>query len=434
LGLSSCSNDEDKNNSATAREDVLTANKTDSSMRDALGQVKVLELGGYAAGPCIGKYLADFGAEVVHLESRQQPDGFRLQYPPFKNGKVGLNLSGCFALFNDSKSAVTLNLKHPSGLALAYRLAEWADVVIENMRPGVVARLGLGYETLRQRNPSLVMLSTSNMGQTGPYACHPGFGSQLSSLSGFTHFIGEPEGPPHFLYGPYVDFIAVAFGGAAVLAALDHRRRTGESVYIDLAQYEAGLQFIGGALLDYSANGVVRGRDGNRDAAAAPHGCYPCRDGRWCVISCWDEEEWARFCRVAEKQCWLSDSRFRCLSNRKKNEKDLNNLIAGWTKELDASSIMQRLQGCKVHAAVVNTMRDLFSDPQIAFREVWQKLEHPEIGAHHYRMVGYQLQETPGRIRRPAPCLGEHNAQVFREWLGMSADDYQEFSDQGAFS
>ncbi|HJZ68172.1 MAG TPA: CoA transferase, partial [Blastocatellia bacterium] len=150
-------------------------------MKDALEQVKVVEFGGYAAGPCIGKYLANFGAQVVHVESAQHPDGFRLQYPPFKGGKAGVNRSGCFAFFNDSKYGVTLDLKHPEGVKLACRLVEWADVVIENMRPGVIERLGLGYETLREHNSDLIMLSTSNMGQTGPHAAHPGFGSQLSS-------------------------------------------------------------------------------------------------------------------------------------------------------------------------------------------------------------------------------------------------------------
>jgi benzylsuccinate CoA-transferase BbsF subunit len=193
-----------------------------TEINDALTGVKVVEFGAYAAGPCISKYLANFGARVVHVESRQRPDGFRLQYPPFKNGEIGLNRSGCFAFFNDSKCGVTLDLKNDAGLQLAHRLIEWSDIIIENMRPGVMARLGLDYENLRARNPHLIMLSTSNMGQTGPYATHPGFGSQLSSLSGFTHLIGEPDGPPYFLYGPYIDFVAVAFGGIAVMAALDY--------------------------------------------------------------------------------------------------------------------------------------------------------------------------------------------------------------------
>jgi len=403
-------------------------------MKDALQGVKVVELGGYAAGPCIGKYLGNFGAQVIHVESTEHPDGFRLQYPPYKDGKVGLNRSGCFAYFSDSKCSVTLNLKNPKGLELGLRLMDWADILIENMRPGVVARLGFGYEVLHRRNPSLIMLSTSNLGQTGPHATHPGFGTQLSSLSGFTHLTGEPGGPPCLLYGPYIDFIAVAFGGVAVLATLDHQRRTGEGAYIDLSQYETGLQFISSPLLDYSKNGAVADRDGNRDPHTAPHGCFPCRDGRWCAISCWDDGEWARFCDAAGQDAWLSDARFQTARSRKEHEAALNRLITEWTEDQQCDWLMQHLQNHGVHAAVVNTMRDLFSDPQIRFREIWQELEHPEIGRHNYRMVSYQLSETPGSVRRPAPCLGQHNDEVFPEWLALSEEEYREYQEQGAFS
>src|SRR2546429_7241932 len=335
--------------------------------KDALHDVKVVEFGAYAAGPCISKYLANFGARVVHVESRQRPDGFRLQYPPFKDGKIGLNRSGCFAFFNDSKHGVTLDLKNSEGLRLANRLVEWSDIVIENMRPGVMARLALDYESVRERNPDLIMLSTSNMGQTGPHATHPGFGSQLSSLSGFTHLIGDPDGPPYFLYGPYIDFVAVAFGGVAVLAALDHRRRTGEGAYIDLSQFETGVQFIGTAMLDYSANGVVANRDGNRDAFAAPHGCYPCSDGEWCVISCWDDHEWERFGRTANP-AWLRDARFATIEQRKQNEEEPNRLIGAWTSSQMAERLMWRLQTRGVHAAKGNRIQDLLTGPPNALR------------------------------------------------------------------
>src|SRR6266850_2315972 len=322
-----------------------------SVVKDALGQLKVLEFGAYAAGPCISKYLANFGASVIHVESAQRPDGFRLQYPPYKDGKVGLNRSGCFAFFNDSKKGITLNLKCSEGLELAYALVDWSDVVIENMRPGVMSRLGLGYEKLRELKPELIMLSTSNMGQTGPRATHPGFGSQLSSLSGFTNLIGEPHGPPYFLYGPYIDFVAVAYGGIAVLAALDYKLREGKGVHIDLSQYEAGLQFLGGALLDYSANGAVAGREGNRDAQVAPHGCYPCIHGQWCAISCWNQAEWEALCRLADKSSWLSDSRFLTMSLRKQHERELDGLIGEWTLNQDARKLMCRLQNRGVHGA-----------------------------------------------------------------------------------
>src|SRR5205814_4387713 len=142
---------------AKRTEPALVGRTTRAEAKDALAGVKIVEFGAYAAGPCISKYLANFGARVVHVESRQRPDGFRLQYPPFKDGKVGLNRSGCFAFFNDSKHGVTLDLKNDEGLKLAYRLAAWSDIVIENMRPGVMSRLGLGYEALCLHKPDLIM-------------------------------------------------------------------------------------------------------------------------------------------------------------------------------------------------------------------------------------------------------------------------------------
>jgi crotonobetainyl-CoA:carnitine CoA-transferase CaiB-like acyl-CoA transferase len=402
-------------------------------MTDALQDVTVVEFGAYAAGPAIGKYLANFGARVIHVESRSRPDGFRLQYPPYKDHKIGVNRSGCFAFFNDSKFGVTLNLKEPAGLRLAERLVARANVVIENLRPGVMDRLGLGYERLRQINPSLVMLSTCNLGQTGPYATQPGFGSQLSSLSGFTHLIGAPDGPPNFLYGPYIDFVAVVCGGAGVLAALDRQRTTGQGAFIDLSQYESGLQFIGAGLLDFAANGAVPKRNGNRDPQAVPHGCFRARDGRWVVLSCWNDEEWQRLCVALECHGWSSE-RFATAENRRRHEGELNELIAARVAAGDADALVQHLQSARVHAAVVAGVGDLFSDPQLAARHAWQPQEHPEIGRHNYRLPAYQLSETPGSVRAHAPCLGQHNQQIFREWLGLSEAEFAEAEKAAAFS
>lgn len=197
---------------------------------------------------------------MVHVESRAHPDGFRLQYPPYKDGTPGLERSGCFAYFNDSKLDVTLDLKNARGLELARRLVAMCDVVIENMRPGVMARIGLGFEALKAENPRLIMLSTCNMGQTGPRADTPGFGSQLTALAGLCNLTGERDGPPMLLYGPYIDFIASTLGAAAVLAALEQRRTTGKGAYIDVSQYECGLLFLAGELLDYHTSGKVAER------------------------------------------------------------------------------------------------------------------------------------------------------------------------------
>ena len=396
--------------------------------------VTVVEFGGYAAGPAIGKYLANFGARVIHVESLSRPDGFRLQYPPYKDDRVGIDRSGCFAFFDDSKQGVSLDVKNPHALALIYRLVARTDIVVENMRPGVMARLGLGYADLKRHNPALVMLGTSNLGQTGPRATHPGFGSQLSSLSGFTELIGAAGGPPSCLYGPYIDMIAVAYGGAAVLAALDRRRRTGEGAFIDLAQYEAGLQFVAPALLECATSGVSPTRDGNRDPVAVPHGCYRCRGDRWIAISCWDDEEWARLAKAIGDASLASDAALTHAAGRRAREADLNTAIERWTSGREASEVVAALHRSNVHAAPVNTMRDLYDDPQLASRPIWQSFDHAELGPMRYRMVSYQLSGTPGRVRSAAPRLGEHTEEVFKDWFGLSDQEFERLSAEGAFS
>src|SRR2546430_1757696 len=192
------------------------------------------------------------------MEPRERPDGFRIQSPPFKDNRHGYNRSGCFAFFNDSKYSVTGDLKKPAGVALARRMAQWCDLVVENMRAGVMERLGLGFAALAELNPRLVMLSTCNMGQTGPRADQPGFGSQLSALAGVCELTGVPDGPPMLLYGPYIDYIASLLGTSAALAGVIRSRRTGRGALIDLSQYECGLVFMGAALQDFFASG--RGR------------------------------------------------------------------------------------------------------------------------------------------------------------------------------
>src|ERR1044071_1934657 len=326
---------------------------------DALNGIKVVEFAAFAAGPVVGKHLADHRATVVHIESRVRPDGFRAHYPPYKDNVHGLNRSGLYALCNNDKLDITLNLKKaPAATELAKKIAGWADVVIENFSPGTMARLGLGYEELSKANPGLIMLSSSNLGQTGPHAHHAGFGSQLSSLAGFTHLTGYPGGSPQILYGPYIDYIAVAYGAAAILASLDYRRRTGKGNHIDMAQYETGLQYLAPILLDYKVNGRIADRAANRDPQAAPHGAYPCKgDDSWCTLSIHSDAEWQKFCEVAENPEWTANEKFVTLALRKENEDELDREVALWTASYTAHEVMVKLQRAGLRAAAVNTMK-----------------------------------------------------------------------------
>ncbi len=398
----------------------------------ALEGVNVVEFAAFAAGPVVGKHLADQGATVVHIESKIRPDGFRTHYPPYKDNIHGLNRSGLFALCNSNKLDITLNLKKgPKARDLAKKIVTWSDVGIENFSPGTMQRLGLDSETLKSMKPELVMLSSSNLGQTGPHANHPGFGSQLSSLAGFTNLTGYRDGPPQILYGPYIDYIAVAYGAIAVLAALDDRNRTGRGQHIDISQYETGLQFLAPILLDYQVNGTVARRDGNRDRAAAPHGAYPCKGSdNWCVISVSSEEKWHSLCRVMGDPLWAREERFSTQSSRKENEDELNRRLGLWTSGFNPREVMEKLQSAGVRAAIVNKMSDLFEDPQLAHRRQWIELEHPEIGSMHYQRPPFILSRNPAGPEERDPLLGEHNGHFYKEILGLSEQQYRELVDE----
>jgi crotonobetainyl-CoA:carnitine CoA-transferase CaiB-like acyl-CoA transferase len=397
----------------------------------ALAGTRVVELGGYAAGPVVGKYLANYGADVIRLESRRRLDGFRTHYPPFKDNQPGIERAGIFNYFNDGKRSVTLNLKTDRGLDLARKLIEQSDVVVENFTPGTMQRLGLDYPRLAEANPRLVMLSTCNQGQTGPRATQPGFGSQLTSLSGFTHLLGEPERAPALLYGPYVDYIAVGYGTIAVLAGLVQRRRTGRGVHIDLSQYEAGLQFLAPVMLDYFANGRVASRQGNRHPSAVPHGVYPCRgEERWCALSVWNDDEWLRFIHALGCPAWANEARFAGVLGRKRFEAELDARVAEWTCEREREEVVAVLRHHGLRAAPVNSMADLFADPQLQLY-AWRPVEHPVLGKVHVQMPPFLLRETPPEVQRPAPLLGQHTHEVLTELLGVDDQEIDALEREG---
>ncbi len=380
--------------------------------------VNVVEFAAIAAGPVIGKHLADHGARVVHVESHERPDGFRVNYPPYKDNIPGINRSGAFGICNNNKYGVTINLKTQEGIVLAKKLIEWADLVIENFTPGTLKKLGLGYEQMIAVNPDIILLSTCNQGQSGPHALHPGFGSHLSSLCGFTYMTGYPDRLPYILYGPYVDHIGVGYGVIAAVAALEHRRRTGEGQFIDLAQYEAGVQFMIPALLEYAINHRVVERDGNRHDFAAPHNTYPCKgDDRWCVISVFNDQEWKALCRCMGREEMILDPRFKTIPARKKHEDEVDREVAQWTSQLTAEEVFKKLQENGVKAGIVQTIADLFADPQLKHRGFWAPVDHPEIGRCHAEGPPFAFSKTPFKIDRPAPMIGEHNELVFKEFL-----------------
>ena len=393
--------------------------------------LKVADFSWVAAAPWITQWLAEYGAEVIKVESTTRPDATRYS-GPFKDNRRGIDRSCQFLVFNGGKKSITLNLNHPDGREIARRLVAWADVVVESFSPGKMKKWGLGYGALREINPHLIMLSSSMLGATGPHAAQPGLGLQLTSLAGFTYLTGWPDRDPLYIWGAYTDVLASRLGGAVLLAALDHRRRTGKGCDIDVSQFEGGLQFISPLILEYQAIGNLGQRMGNRSPVASPHGVFPCQGkDRWVAISIFDESEWQTFCEAIGHPEWSQDPRFTTFERRKKNEGELEKQIADWTIQFVPEEVMNRLQKAGIRSGAVQDCSDLYRDPQINHRKHFVPVVHPEVGEYDYFCSGFRLEKIPPVIHY-APCIGEHNKWVYQQLIGMSGEELATYLNSGA--
>jgi benzylsuccinate CoA-transferase BbsF subunit len=386
--------------------------------------VRVVDFSWYVTGPITTKHLADLGAEVIIVESRRRP-GWR-RGPP---------LSGTNDQICTSKLSITVNTRDPRGLELAKQLIARSDVMVENYAGGTINRMGLGYEAVSKIKPDIIMLSTSMLGQTGPYSAHQGSGHKLTGLAGFNHILGWPDRPPGWI-GAYTDFIAPRYAIVAIMAALEYRRRTGKGQYLDVSQLEASLQFMSPLLLDYDVNRRVADRMGNRAPYAAPHNAYRCRgEDRWCAISVRTDRDWRNLCLVMGSPALADEPRFSTLTARKEHEQEMDRLINEWTRDRPAEEVMISLQAAGVAAGVLQTGEDLLDyDPQLAHRGTFTSLEYPGIGKYraqsgaHFLMSGYKVNMSA------APTMGQHNEYVFKGILGMSSPQYEQLVEDGVIA
>lgn len=404
------------------------------SPRRLFQSLKVADFSWAVVGPLSAKYLADYGATVVRVESITRPDALRIM-EPFRDNITGVNRSGFFANHNTNKYGLALNLNHPRAKEITPRLISWADVLLESFAPGVKERWGLTYEEVRQINPEIIMLSTSNQGQTGPHAQHPGYGTQLQSLAGITFMTGWPDREPNPPFGAYTDYLAHRYSVTSLVSALIYRKKTGRGQYIDLSQYEACIHFYSPLLMDFFANGRIAQRQGNCCGYAAPHGAFRCRgEERWCVIAVFTDEEWQSLCRVMEKPELATDPRFATLLTRKKNETELERVVEEWTLHFTPEELMLSLQGAGVPAGVVQNGQDLVDrDPQLKYRGHYQKLQHLEMGECNYDRLPFRLSKTTDEMKRAAPCLGQDTEKVCCQFLGLPEEKFVELLNEGVF-
>jgi len=386
--------------------------------RPPLAGIRVADFTWVWAGPFCTLQLAHLGAEVIRVESATRICVTRM-LPPFADFQPGPNRSGYFNQYNQGKRSITLDLKRPEAIEVARRLCVASDVVVENFAAGVMDRMGLGYARLREDRPDLVMVALSGYGATGPDATKVSYGPAQVPLSGLSSLTGYRDFPPMHVGVSYGDPTGGLHGAVAVLAALFHRRRTGEGQYVDLSQWETSIAVLPEGVLDWTMNGRQPPRDGNRDPHMAPHGVFRAGgDDRWIAIAVEDDVAWARLARAIGRPELADDPRFATLVARKRNEDELEAIVTAWTREREPDDATAVLQAAGVSAHTAATNRDLADDPHLAARGFFVDLPHPEVGTRRHLGIPWRMPARDVRVARPAPCLGADTDDVLRTVCG----------------
>ena len=404
---------------------MSTTDNSDNSDKVFEG-IRVADFAWVGVGPLVSKYLADHGAEVIRIESSIRPEPLR-RAPPFVDDTPGLDNSGYYADFNSSKKCVSLNLQHPDGVKIAKRIVEHCDIVTESFTPKAMRAWSMTYEDLCEIRPDLIMISMPMYGLTGPWSMWQGYGHVLQAAAGISHLTAYHGEEPIGTGVAYTDFLVPHFAAAALIAALDHRQRTGEGQNIDFGQMEAAIHATETMILDYSVNGREQQALGAGHPDHEIYGTWQCAargdDGdRWIAITVTSNDELASLTEVAGQPAWAS-----------LEPEAIKAAIAAWTRTQQAEELMQRLQLAGVPAGVVQTPEDLRSDPQLAYRGHFWMLDHPTMGHRAYDGPSFRLSETPAELTKAAPLLGEDNESVYKDIVGMSDEEYVEHLVSGAF-
>lgn len=383
--------------------------------------VRVVDISNYLAGPSVGMYLADFGAEVVKVERPSGGDEFRRW--GFEKHGVGFY----FKMVNRNKKSVTADLHTALGVEIVERLVRDADILIENYRPGTLERWGLGYDVLRAINPGIILLRMTGYGQDGPASKKPGFGSAADAYGGCVYVNGDADRPP-MLPGFGLGDPSSGIGGAflAMVALRERDAHSGQGQVIDLALYETLMNFLGPAIMDYDQLGVVHERSGSRTPWVAPRNVFRCRDGRFVVVSAGSQAVFDRLCVALGIPEIPRDPRFVTNRDRMRNDAELDQILQQAIEKFDQNELIERIEGANAVVAPVHSVADLVEDPHILARGNVVRVEDPELGPLRMQNVLGKLSRTPGSVRSTAPLLGEHNAEILVERLGFTPEELEE--------
>ncbi|MDG2112677.1 MAG: CoA transferase [Actinomycetota bacterium] len=408
---------------ATRTPAVAVAPPNPSTARPLEG-VKILDFMWAMAGPAASRVLADYGAQIVRVESEHKIDAVRT-LAPFPDDATDPDLSGIYNNMNAGKLGLALDMSKPEALDVIWDLIDWADVVMESFSPRAMAAWGISYDDIRKRRPDIVMTSSCLMGQTGPVKSLAGFGTMAAAISGFFYPVGWPDRNPTGAYSAYTDYTSPRWLVAALMGALEHKRATGEGQYVDLSQAEAALHLMGPALLEYNVNGRVWERAGNRDLELAPHGVYATAgDDNWIAIACTTDAAW----QALATEMRAADLGALTLEQRRARHDELDATITNYASAHDGVALMEHLQELGVASHIVQNSPELVADPQLTFRGQFAEVPHPARGTMVVDGSRFVLSRTPAQLLSAGPAFGEHSFDILTDILGYDGDRIAELA------
>lgn len=405
----------------------MGTNPGDRSKGAALDGLTVIDAGTTIAGPMAASFLGDFGAEVIKIELPGQGDPTR-QWAPKKDGE-----SLWWKVSGRNKKLITLNISKPEGQQLLKRLVREADILIENFRPGTMERWDVGYGTLSDINPGIIMVRISGYGQDGPYSHRPGYGTIAEAMSGIPSFTGFPDKPPTLSAFPLADAVAGMCGALGAMIAVYHRDvvGTGEGQVVDVSLFEPLFRLVESFVIAYDQLGIVKQRRGNRMEESSPRNAYETGDEEWIAVSASSQRTFERLAEAIGRPDLPDDPRFEDNPSRVENAPQLDSLLAEWFRKFTVEDAMAILERYDVVAGPVYDIRRILQDPHYDARGSITKVEDPEFGEIRMQNVVPKMSKTPGNVSFPGLGLGEHNREVYEERLGLSREETEWLRENG---
>jgi len=395
--------------------------------------IRVTDFSWVGAGPLTTRYLSEFGAEVIRIETKKRPEILRLA-PPYKDRRPGIERSGYYSNRNPNKKSISLNMSHSKARDVVVGMLKKSDLVINSFTLGQMDKWNLSYEEVKKIKPDIIYIDMPAQGNVGPHADYMGFGLVLNALIGANYLSGFPDGEPFGTGTNYTDHVPVPTHLVfAILAALRYRRKTGEGQYIEIAQSQAGVRALSAlAVMDYAVNGRIQNRIGNRHPDAAPHGVYKTRGSRqWIAIAVFSDQEWEALKKCMGNPQWAEDQKFATKEARLANQDELDTKIEEWTSGQYNKILMLELLKNGVRAGAVYNVHDAIEDDQLQERGFWVYMDHPEAGLTLYNHSPMRMTKTPPLLSTPAPLLGQHTQEVLKGLLQISDEEINQLEAEG---